>query len=34
MVAQEDEVMLYQQRGADIIVPSVEDLLECLPAHT
>jgi phosphoglycolate phosphatase-like HAD superfamily hydrolase len=34
MVAQEDEVMLYQQRGADIIVPSVEDLLECLPART
>jgi HAD superfamily phosphatase len=34
MVAQEDEVMLYQQRGADIIIRSVENLLECLPIHT
>jgi phosphoglycolate phosphatase-like HAD superfamily hydrolase len=34
MVAQEDDVTLYQQRGADIIVPSVENLLECLPART
>ncbi|HEY4032677.1 MAG TPA: HAD family hydrolase [Ktedonobacteraceae bacterium] len=34
MVAQEDEVMLYQQRGADIIVRSVEDLLTCLPVRT
>lgn len=31
MVAQEDEAVLYQQRGADIIVSSVEDLLACLP---
>jgi len=30
MVAQEDEAVLYQQRGADIIVSSVEDLLACL----
>ena len=34
MVAQEDEAVLYQQRGADIIVSSVEDLLACLPIHT
>jgi HAD superfamily phosphatase len=34
MVAQEDEVPLYQQRGADIIVPAVEDLLKCLSVHT
>lgn len=33
MVAQEEEAMLYQQRGADIIVRSVEDLLECLPTQ-
>jgi len=31
MVAQEDEAVLYQQRGADIIVSSVEDLLACWP---
>lgn len=34
MVAQEEEVMLYQQRGADIIVRSVEDLLEYFPLRT
>jgi phosphoglycolate phosphatase-like HAD superfamily hydrolase len=34
MVAQEDEAVLYQQRGADIIVSSVEDLLACWPVRT
>ena len=34
MVAQEDEAVLYQQRGADIVVSSVEDLLACWPVRT
>jgi HAD superfamily phosphatase len=34
MVAQGNEATLYQQRGADIIVSSVEDLLACWPVHT
>ncbi len=34
MVAQGNEATLYQQRGADIIVSSVEDLLACWPACT
>jgi phosphoglycolate phosphatase-like HAD superfamily hydrolase len=31
MLVNEEEVELYKQRGADLIVRSVEDLLECLP---
>jgi len=31
MLVPENEVTLYQQRGSDFIVGSVEDLLECLP---
>ncbi len=31
LVAHSQEVELYKQRGADIIVKSVEDLLSCLP---
>jgi len=34
MVAQKDEAVLYQQRGADIIVSSVEDLLACWPVRS
>jgi HAD superfamily phosphatase len=33
MVAQDDDAVLYQQRGADIIVRSVEDLLACWPVR-
>lgn len=31
MLVHEDEVEVYQQRGADVIIGGVEDLLECLP---
>jgi len=34
MVAQEDDAVFYQQRGADIIVRSVEELLACWPVRT
>lgn len=33
MIAQEEDVVLYQQRGADIIVRSVEDILACWPVR-
>ena len=31
MLVHDDEIPVYQQRGADIIVGSVEDVLKCLP---
>ncbi len=31
MLVHEDEVAVYQERGADIIVGAVEDVLACLP---
>lgn len=34
LVAHPSEVELYQQRGADIIVKAVEDLLVCLPEQS
>ena len=33
MIVNPSEVEVYQQRGTDFIVRSVEDLLLCLPAH-
>ena len=31
MLVHEDEVEVYQQRGADVIIGGVEDVLACLP---
>lgn len=31
MLVQQDEVSVYQERGADIIIASVGDIVECLP---
>lgn len=34
MLVHKDEIAVYQKRGADIIVGSVEDVLKCLPDST
>ena len=31
MLVHDDEIQVYQERGTDFIVPTVEDLLQCLP---
>jgi len=31
MLVHDDEIAIYQQRGADMIIGKVEDVLECLP---
>jgi hypothetical protein len=31
MVVSEDEMELYQKRGADFVVSSVRDVIGCLP---
>ena len=31
MLVHDDEIAVYQKRGADIIIGSVEDVLRCLP---